>query len=223
MIILAIASVAIVSTGAISATSVFLCRRPVAKPAEPAPPVVFTLTGGSNGQPVEVVTKLNRTVCEFHRSSSYRIVNNLYRLFGSVAIADSEKEVALLYRNTVGNGGYIDFWSHDLQHLSLFRSILWKLQGKDTPDSDSAPLRIYISSKLIAGTYELALDESSTRYLWTAETLELHKVSGSKKQLAARMEKSINGTSTLTIHREVINPYLAVCTCLFFSLEAKDR
>lgn len=215
MLITAVATAAIFTTGAVSASSVLLCRR-LAPPKEPVPPVVFSLAYKQNC--VEVTTKLGKKICEFHKSTSYRIVNNLYRLFGSVAITNSEKEVALLYRNTVGNGGYIDFWSQNFSHQLLFQNILWKLQGRENLDLELAPLRIYILLKLVAGTYELVLDDASTRYSWTKEASELHKVTGTEKVLAARLEK-LGSETTLTIHRDVINPYLAVCTCLFFNTE----
>lgn len=215
MLITAVATAAIFTTGAVSASSILLCRR-LTPPKEPVPPVVFSL--GHKQNSVEVTTKLGKKICEFHKSTSYRIVNNLYRLFGSVAISNSEKEVALLYRNTVGNGGYIDFWSQNFSQQLIFQNILWKLQGKENSDLEQAPLRIYILLKLAAGTYELVLDDASTRYLWTKETRELHKVTGSEKVLAAKLEK-LGSETTLTIHRDVINPYLAVCTCLFFNTE----
>lgn len=224
MLFLAAASIAVISTGIISVTSVFLCRRPPGKLNLPEPPLIFTLTGGVKDQPFKILNSRNKEIiCEFHRSSSFRVVNNLYRLFGSVSIANSEKEVALLYRNTVGNGGYIEFWSHNTQLLSILYSFLSRFHGKDTEETDPVPLRIYISSKLTHGTYELVLDDSAAKYLWSADDRELYNVIGNRKKLAAKVRDKADGTQQLLVHRDVINPYLAVCTVLFFTHQAKHR
>lgn len=228
MLVLTIVSIAIVSTGVISGSSVLLCRSRAEKEAPLLPPLRFTVIRPSSGQKVTVLAAFNnKTVCEFQHSTSHRIVNNLYRVFGSVALARSEKEVAILYRNTVGNGGYIEFWSHDFQKQSVLQSLLSRWQRRGDEQDDRPPLRIYISSKLVAGTCELEVHNSSTRYIWSDGML--YKVDGSSKRLAAKIEEPDSrttlkyDTSHLLVYQEVINPYLAVCTMLFFMLQPKHR
>lgn len=247
MLLLTVVSIALVSTGVISGSSLLFYRPRAVKGAPRSPPLRFVVQG-LLGQTVTVSAAFtNKTVCEFQRSNSHRIVNNLYRAFGSVALATSDKEVAILYSNTVGNGGYIEFWSHDFQHKSILESFLsrWQRRGNEQGDH----LRIYISSKLVAGTCELDVHESSKKYLWYAQHGTLYKVEGTSKRLAARIEQlnsrktppqtptlsqppeetqsqsslAKHRTPNLLVYEEVINPYLAVCTMLFFMLQPRHR
>lgn len=215
MIILTLASVAIVTTGVVSGTSVWACRRHPLPQKKQEPPLIFELAGATKDHPLQIVRN-HKKICELRRSSTSRIVHNLYRQFGRVTLSHSDKEVALLYRNTVGNGGYIEFWSHDTLLPSVLYNLFSRWQSKITDTREVAPIRIYISSKLVHGTYELVLDDSTTKYLWSAESKELHKVVGTIKTLAAKVEDTGHG-EVLLVYRDVINLYLAVCTVMFFT------
>lgn len=214
MLSVVLASLAVGATAAASGTTV-LCRRH--PHPEAPPPVVYSLVRTGN-----TITVLNHNtkICEFSRSSASRIVSNLYRLFGTVAMANSSREVALFYRNSVGNGGYIEFFSQeDHEHSSILLGFLARFQPKKD-EAAVAPLRIYVSSKLTGGKYELVLDDSPVRYIWDPTSGELWRVVGTTRKFAARLVSDAAGASRLFVHRDIINPYLAICNCLFFALQA---
>lgn len=198
-----------VAAAAISGSSVFMCRRP---PKEPPKPSVYIFAGTSLLRVISATT--NSTVCEFHHVSSRRIVANLYRMFGSVAVAGSDKEVANFYRNTVGNGGYIEFWTHE--PVSALQNLFSRFQ-RATESEEAPAVRIHVSSKL-SGMYELVLGDSTTKFLWNATNRELHKVVGTHVQLAAVLERR-GDLDCLVVHRDVVNAYLAICTVVFFNVD----
>lgn len=232
-------TIGLVTTGVVSGTSILLCRSQYVKrplPAQLTPPLRFTVAHRPVSQSITVLdASTDHIVCEFQHSSSSKIVNNLYQVFGSVAIAHSDKEVAVLHRNTVGNGGYIEFWSHDFRQKSMLQSLFSRWQGvPNDQDRENSPLRIYISSKLVAGVCELEVHNSSTKYLWSAEDLVLYKVDGSTQRLAAKIDESstrrgrqmktiLDDSPNLIVYNDIINPYLAVCTMLFFMLQTKRK
>lgn len=218
MLSLLVASLAVGATALVSGSTV-LCRRSEHVAPAQALPLVYTLKREGSSSTVTVSSVNNKHVCEFRKTGTARMVHNLYRLYGVVDVAHSTREVALFYRNTVGNGGYIEFFSQPEEQNSILLSFLSRFQSAKQPEESAAPLRIYVSSKLTGDKYELVLDDSPVKYIWDAKKGELSRIVGTTNRFAAKLVTSDDGESHLYVHRDVINPYLAICNCLFFALQ----
>lgn len=183
--------------------TIYGCREPLS----PQHLVYNLQTSGTIVSVNSAVT--NRPVCTFERISSSGIVNNLYRLHGRVRLANS-KSLANLYRNTVGNGGYIEVWP-ETPTPSVLLNFLARFQPNKV---EEMPSRIHVSSKLVGGIYELEITESSVKYLWSVEGAKLVRVDGYDVADAAKIVSIGPNRHLLHVHEEVIGPFVAMCTCL---------
>lgn len=208
-----------------------------------------------------ILDSYGKTIANFSSESGLKIINNIYRLFGRFAVCCSEAEVALFYRNTVGKGGFIEFFSQELRAgFSLLPGFLTRLRPKR---DDSEPLRIHILAKIRGHEREIHFEQEQTKLLWSSDERILYKVEGLLKQEAARVrpayidcdihsdpDTSTGSTDTAgttrtsliglspkmlisadkkterscpdhlgIINSTIINPYLAVCLCLYFLLQ----
>lgn len=210
----------------------------------------YTIATNSSGTIPEIVLDTHgRTVCRFSSVVSHAVVNNIYKVFGRLAVAGSAAEAALFYRNTVGKGGYIEFFSDEFPaELSMLPSFLARFLS--LRDLDEPPTKVHILAKLTGCTCEIYFEEDHTKLLWSADDRILYKIEGLLKQEAARIslaytdldhnhgceQKRAPRTTTtnindlfnspkysVTVQTGLINPYLAVCVCLYFLLLEKEH
>lgn len=203
----AIAGIATVVT--ISGSSLFCA------PVEVAKPEVFTLdaTGGTI-----TISQGSHAICIFEQRPSLPVVSNLYRSYGSVRRAGTSKAVAQLFRNTVGNGGYIEV--EETPSPSMLLNLLARFQPNK---EELPPIRIYVSSKLVGGIYELKITGQSAKYLWSVDEGQLVQVDGTNSVVAAKLVAGSSSKHELYVHTEVINRSLAICACIFCFLQSTRR
>lgn len=220
-------------------TSYMCCRHP-AVDASPAPISRYTIcTNVSGSASAAVLDSGGRQMCRFSFASSLKVFNNIYRLFGRLGVAHSTAEVAHFYRNTVGKGGYIEFFQEESpDEQSILPSFLARFQPKR---EELPPVRIHILAKLSGCNCEINFEQDHSKLLWCAGERKLYKIEGSLKREAAfisavytddedaetltkpRLKPSSHSVAVNPAH---INPYLAVCVLLYFLLlenESTDR
>lgn len=202
---------AIAVAGAAAVTLPSWClSQPHTPRSDPEPKLHYVLRPTQGD--VDILDSHGRAVCKFLRASLGVVAHNLYRLYARLEFGSRGQQMALFYRNTVGNGGFIEFWNlKPVQNSLILRGILTRFQPQK--DDPVPPLRIYVSSKIKDGARELVLDDSLVRYSWTGG--HIYRVDGESRVLAAKLQRNDSGESALYIHRDRINPYLAVCAYLF--------
>lgn len=225
-----------------------MCLRLRSPQRNPPPITQYTITTNGKLEPEIVRDSHGRQLCRFSRILSHEVVNNIYRVFGRLAVASSAAEVALFYRNTVGKGGYIEFFSDESpEAYSLLPSFLSRFQP--ARELDEPPTRVHILAKLSGCTCEIYFELDHTKLLWSADDRKLYKIEGLFKQEAASIslaycdqnesihDPSSHGSdhkSTTILHSTsprysvmvqtgLLNPYLAVCVCLYFLLLENDH
>lgn len=176
-------------------------------------------------------------MCRFNFASSPKVFNNIYRSFGRLKVVHSTAEVAHFYRNTVGKGGFIEFFQEETpEELSLLPSFLTRYKPKR---EDLPPVRIHILAKLSGCNCEINFEQDQSKLLWCGSERKLYKIEGSQKREAAIIsavytdeedseEASIKPRSGPTSHLVAvnpanINPYLAVCVLLYFLLLENEK
>lgn len=263
MISLIVGTVAI---GLVMSGTSLLCHLPgheVCKP--PTTMTRYTVkTDVAGPAKAAILGSYGETIAGFRSVSGLKVINNIYRLFGRLAVCCSEAEVVLFYRSTVGKGGFIEFFFQELRAgFSLLPGFLTRLQPKC---DDSEPLRIHILAKLRGRKREIHFEQEQTKLLWSSDERILYRVEGLLKQEAACVRPAyidcdipsdpdtstdstdITGTTgtsqtgsstnalistdkktelsctdhSVIINLTVINPYLAVCVCLYFLLQDNE-
>lgn len=241
MLSLAVGTVVVL--GAVVSGTSWICLRPSTKDSVDPPMSRYTITTDAESTTTAAVqNEIGQIMCQFNLVSNSNVVHNIYRLFGRLAIVNSSAEVALFYRNTVGKGGYIEFFPGKFSEESKFEnSLLSSFLSRFQTKMDNPPsARVYILAKLNSPHSEISFEDDTQKLLWCADELKLYAVNGLTRHEAALVtpaysdkndviipgsELRSNNSSRhfVTVYRTQINPYLAVCVCLYFMLIEKEN
>lgn len=182
---------------------------------------------------MEVFDQHERSVCKFELVTRHDVLQHIYRMYGRLGVSNSSNEVATFYRNTVGKGGYIEYFYEELDAgFSLLPKFFRFQQDNNTLRSE--PLRIYILAKLLGNMYEVHIDQDEAKLVWCSKTRILYKLDGLPRQQVAAMssthvveeateqmksaKKNANSRHVIATQNDLINPYLAVSVLLYFIL-----
>lgn len=218
--------------GAVACAPLLIC---FSRPTQRKPPETshYYITMAVAGSSADIFDSQRQRICLFRLDLGLKVVRNIYRLFGRLAVvAGSTAEVALFYRNTIGKGGWIDFMAEKSSpSFSFLPGFLSRFQLKPQL-ADPDPVRILILGK-ISGYKCVIHFEDDTRLLWRADKQKLYTMSGLLTHEVVVISDSYTDASPIgkptttdylvDVKPGLINPYLAVCICLYCLLLEDEK
>lgn len=211
MIVVTLAIIAATVTVAVSC-SVYTClEREVAEQAQPK--TICRLQ--KNDKKILVTSPSGSRLCHFEPQSSSTVVNNIYKQCGVLRNERTSHVIAHFYKNTVGKGGFIEVWpSKAIEPPSFVLSILSRFQTNEEPVEST---KIFLSSKLSGGMYDITIEES--RFQWSIDE-EVLRIEGSSTD-AMTLDYTNPDEIILQIYKNVIMVHLSICIGVFFASQQK--
>lgn len=212
MIVVTLAIVAAAVTASVSC-SVYACLEREA-PKLVQPKTVCHLKKDSSN--IVVTGSRGDKLCSFEQQSSSTVVHNIYRQCGVLRHGHSSQIIAKFYKNTVGKGGFIEVWPNKaIEPSSFMRSLLNKFQSVEELTEST---KIFISSKLAGGAYDIAVGDA--RFQWSTEE-EILRTEGPETETAMTLDFTNPDDVILNVYRNIIKAHLSVCIGIFFILQKR--